>query len=413
MSDSNTSATVSFQWLVKNNTVFQQTVVTNTGDYPIEDFSFAVKTQMLIRDLDYLENPGYNRDGSKTYTRVPGPNGFGWITANKIDGERSSAGETNDSGGDGTVLPSVFDLGKGESKSISDDDELWRANIISDTWSVNNAHAVVSVMGLFVDGTAQKMPTGPIFRTIGTSESGSAVLEITLAYRIITIPEGQVHWKNFLIPAEATDVSAILATETELLWGHSVIDDCSCSNSLCDIGISMNGRNERDMERDATAQAQAPEIPEPEDQNTQKSKTKQDDKAVNADPQTHVRTEEVTAAAEFSGKQAETQNPSARPGNGDTTGIAQEPTPSGFIEYLTWRHTEYILSVCIIPLWVPPILDDGEESEPDMLATNIIESNIHVSGTPKSKDEPNVPRALTCGDMSGHRICTSASLYVS
>lgn len=65
------------------------------------------------------------------------------------------------------------------------------------------------------------------------------------------------------------------------------------------------------------------------------------------------------------------------------------------VEYLARRHLEHILSVCAVPL-SPPALFQKE----DALRAERQEVKI--------KDDERV--ALTCGDISGHRVCTSASL---
>jgi hypothetical protein len=58
------------------------------------------------------------------------------------------------------------------------------------------------------------------------------------------------------------------------------------------------------------------------------------------------------------------------------------------LDYATRRNLEHILSVCAIP--VPP----GHVWDYDNMNPKIAEPAV----------------ALTCGDMSGHRVCTSASL---
>lgn len=64
----------------------------------------------------------------------------------------------------------------------------------------------------------------------------------------------------------------------------------------------------------------------------------------------------------------------------DPRGLAEVDTQLRMIQYLAARHLEHILSVCAVP-------------------------------SPFSDNRPpgHTPVALTCGDMSGHRICTSAS----
>lgn len=104
---------VTVQFFVKNNIVFQQLEVTNTGNTPIEKFSIRAGCDMLIRDLDYLEEPSYNDDDSKTYTRGRGPNGFGWITVNVIDSDKSDT--TQGVGTGGIHVDSNFDHGGGRS----------------------------------------------------------------------------------------------------------------------------------------------------------------------------------------------------------------------------------------------------------------------------------------------------------
>lgn len=61
----------------------------------------------------------------------------------------------------------------------------------------------------------------------------------------------------------------------------------------------------------------------------------------------------------------------------------ESSNPLNHLDYFAWRHLEHILSVCAIPVSLP--------------------------GKPHAK-ESAPPIALTCGDMCGHRINTSASL---
>lgn len=79
--------------------------------------------------------------------------------------------------------------------------------------------------------------------------------------------------------------------------------------------------------------------------------------------------------------------------------VDQDPTSEktsrtmDHIEFTTRRNLEHILGVCAIPVAVSV---SGEVAE----------------GTVWEKLRDVQPIALTCGDLSGHRICTSASLYV-
>ncbi|KAF2108502.1 hypothetical protein BDV96DRAFT_652751 [Lophiotrema nucula] len=91
---------------------------------------------------------------------------------------------------------------------------------------------------------------------------------------------------------------------------------------------------------------------------------------------------------------------------GNSTGVTEKKAhnvntnPSGVptlapydhIEFVVRRNLEQILSVCSIPLKQPLLEQDG------------IQQKSSVSGEITAV-------ALTCGDISGHRICTSASFF--
>lgn len=481
--DDSITAQVSSQWLVKNNTVFHQIVVTNTGISPIEGFRVQANRHMLIRDLDYLQGVDYNHDESESYIRGRGPNDFSWITANVIHDEDPTKDPANDLGvqhprlsrevsrrGDGVQSPGVNeevsenkrpnsssnsssvertraptsysqgskerDLPSGDTPGAEDtngnakgieehktveqsqgrplsenkcspsDDEVWQNRRISDTESVKDAHAVVSIMSLYVNGTAEQMGTElpRIHQTIGAIGSNSNRLEITVAYKMIAIPKGKVHWKNFLIPAEAADVDAMLAAETEQLWGHSVIDDCKCRQSLCDIGLSMvNPSDLLNVGQDGSTLVGNSEQPKTSDQDAQKGLEVPEITTANANARIDAKGGETTMTPGSPNEHNADQDQIARPVADGTSGMLEQLSPIRSIEYLMWRHTEHILSVCVIPLSVSPLLHEDEVPGPTPTAPKL--------GTSSGKEnEHEVPLALTCGDISGHRICTSASL---
>lgn len=67
------------------------------------------------------------------------------------------------------------------------------------------------------------------------------------------------------------------------------------------------------------------------------------------------------------------------------------------IEFFLRRHLEHILSVCAIPL------------REELLITSELDKD-EPGEKSSSASEDVVPVAFTCGDMSMHRVCTSASL---
>lgn len=80
-------------------------------------------------------------------------------------------------------------------------------------------------------------------------------------------------------------------------------------------------------------------------------------------------------------------------GEAPQTTPPRSATPTSHIEFLIRRNLENILSNCAIPL----SYSSEREGDPQ-------------GGESMDPSDSVVPTALTCGDMSGHRICTSASL---
>lgn len=299
-----------------------------------------------------------------------------------------------------------------EAKPTFTDKEMWQKRRIADTWSIKEAHAVASIMTLYVNGVAEKMEkrARPIIRNIGHAGSSSSVLEITVAYKMIVIPKDKVHWRNFLTPAETSDVSAMLATETRQVWGHSSTDECKCSKSLCDLGLSVVALEEREVKQGASGRGQTAQNPGIAKDGAQRSMAAPKDTTTMTTPQAEASKGETLTAAEADSTRQASQIRSETPVTGAAVKMSQKLPPINQIEYLTWRHTEHILSVCTIPLSVP-ILSLDEASGPNSTAKNVVTSNFDALGTAEGEEvEPEVPLALTCGDMSGHRVCNSASL---
>lgn len=290
------------------------------------------------------------------------------------------------------------------------DDELWQKRRMSNTWSAKDTYAIVSVMSLFVNGTTEKMGMEPvpISINIGAAGSSSSVLEIVIAYKMIAIPKGQAYWKNFLIPASAVDVDMMLAAETEQLWGHSTTDDCKCSQSLCDFGLAMVDPNEStNVAQDGSVPGTKSQIPEDASRDAYKSMTVHDDTRTSADTQADKTEENLKRHERLKEKRA-AKKVKVIPGTDAADEVSEKPLPSKHIEYLTWRHAEHILSACAIPLSVPNLSTEGKQYEATSSAPGSVTSNLGTSN--RNEIELEVPLVLTCGDMSGHRVCTSASL---
>lgn len=257
-----------------------------------------------------------------------------------------------------------------------------RPGHIEDTWSAKKPHSVASVTAFYCNGQAKEVKEGTIW-TEGipgkTPEIEFGVLEIVMGYKLVVLPDSKVHWRNFLITTEEADVSNILREETVRIWGESE----NAYSSLCQLGLSM-------VDPDETT-GNAP---------SQENYSKSEDDATSDASNTRIRRESTPDLKDSQNGPGlgQTSNskadPSPRPVLASPKGSPGKSSPKNQIEYMAWRHLEHILSVCAIPLLPCTLFDDAEGSK---LHGSAVDGEII---------------ALTCGDMSGHRICTSASLYV-
>lgn len=279
----------------------------------------------------------------------------------------------------------AFNTGAEAGDRIPAENPMSRPDHIENTWSADKPHSVASVMALYCNGKAKNIQ--PTSSDVWTEEipgkspkSEFGVLEIVVAYKLAVLPNRGVHWRNFLVAAEEADVNNILREETVRLWG----EDKNKGGSLCELGLSMIDPDETTGTRNA-----------PNQENSES-----EDAATSDAPNTRTRRE---SAPDLKDSQngpvlGQTSNskadPNPRPVCASPKGLPSKSSPKNQIEYMAWRHLEHILSVCAIPLLPCTLFNDAEGSKPHGSAVNgeII--------------------ALTCGDMSGHRICTSASLYV-
>ncbi|KAF3767132.1 hypothetical protein M406DRAFT_106463 [Cryphonectria parasitica EP155] len=216
-------------------------------------------------------------------------------------------------------------------------------------------YQVAAVLNVFVDGKRAKLDEHGYYNLQTLSAAGgdgnSHIREIVLAYKLSYHPKKKPFcWKDSMIPAEQVDVNQFLEEETR--EGYKKTMDPGLFKDVLDLHNLAPATQDKDQ-------------------------TSQEKSTIVA------RSNMETCS------QAEPRSTS--PGGSHT-----EPTWAeriGKIGYLTWRHLEHILSVCAIPFSPSPALTLSEGQN-----------------TSDAHDTPSLV-ALTCGDMSGHRISTSASFY--
>ncbi|KAI0381759.1 hypothetical protein F5Y04DRAFT_254289 [Hypomontagnella monticulosa] len=285
-----TEAEMTIQWMVHDEFVLQQCIVTNLSEID-RSLTFTFAKDMLIRDLDYIDddysyndynmyNIGVNED--KNHCSI-GPNGYSWTCAHAFDSPPRKPPEASRPGN------------KGETDAVG------------------------VVVSIFVNGIACNWKDSTWTRNLkgksaeATTSNGSNTIEVTTAYKMIHMNTSETDWTKFLIPADAADIAILL---------HEA--------PFCALELSRLETTLVDTQSEAT-----------------------------------------TGDAIGQG-----------PGLGSVFGPIALPTEqlgglSRHLDYVLQRNLEHILSVCSVTL-----------TRGDIKAV-----------------------ALTCGDVSGHRICTSASFF--
>lgn len=225
------------------------------------------------------------------------------------------------------------------------------------------SHGVALVISVAVDGEMIKFNQGQsshvwkqtLKAKSNTPEERSQELEIITAYKLILVGDPVSDWKNFIVPLKEMDANRFLRE----------------ARAVPSFPTFISGTNER---HDLTCSDVSPHS------ETMVSDVKEGQADIANVPQNGV------AIASDSDQETE-QSPA----------VDHEPTPkkadsiADHIEFTVRRNLEHILGVCTIP-----VRASGERDE----------------GLVFDKPHDVQAIALTCGDMSGHRISTASSLCV-
>lgn len=440
----------STQWVVHKGVVLKQLFLENATKEEI-NFEFTFEKDMLIRDLDYLDSRYHFNDSNEGYSYVPGPNGFGYVCVHTLEPQvkadisvehrppqdvppsfpRSDTGDidvrtaegrgsTPASAAQNVNLPPAYSLARSANpQTLQSETEANQQNVdpsmIAQSMSpmlseqakgrdedrretaasMISSQAVASVITIFVNGKAimtQGSGGTHEFTLAGrgseSTEPYGTTLELIVAYKMILLPSGPIDWRNFLVPAHEADVNTILREETERLWNSSEnFQPSSLGISLMNMEPEIQNQGSKTFNTQSTG-------------DSPNQRTVQDVRDSKVDTDFGASNEHATTTMDDRNFQR-TQKPKMPPVV--TTGMADYPvgTPNKtssktHIEYLMWRHLEHILSVCAIPLSTPALYEDAGSPTSNSVGLSTLEGNT--------------PVVLTCGDMAGHRICTSASL---
>jgi hypothetical protein len=216
-------------------------------------------------------------------------------------------------------------------------------------------HAVASVNTIFVNGSAvdfesQDGDTSTFVETFHVSSNET--VEIVLARKLLVVPQGQSYWRNFIIGAKDGNINQWLWDERASGMGDDLTTRCL---------------------------AKLPAIIKPD---RIKMMTARDDAISDGANEKNAESNSAEVATN--------KSTGSYPKPSGSSSSEKDWNPNDHLQYFAWRHLEHILSVCAMPLSKPGLIKVSDVKIPDQ--------------------DTSTPIALTCGDISGHRINTSASL---
>lgn len=394
------------QWMVHKGVVLQQFFLENSGDHSV-DFQFVLPRDICIYDLNDL-HPDYRHrsfNEEEGFLSVPGPNGYGLIYVRDMglpSRESTFNGNVSNSEDDSVTKPQA---------------PIWphatiprAARTLRKNFHIRNSPSVAALVNPFVNGRAFKVQDdGDLWHELtlegkhrGSHGMAHGTLEIVVAYKLMFFQRGDIDWKNFLVPADEANVSRILREETKRLREGAEIP------SVCSLGLSLSGVMDSVTSFSKCTFEGHDEISNVKLKGKDTSSDHIDARVEpNTTGDTGIKRKLSPRKTDYSGNipdGAQRQSSSEPAGTSPPSRIpTQESSHRSHIEYVAWRHLEYILSVCAIPVSYTTILGDHSKQE----------SGLSCASPPASWEEEvkddDTPVALTCGDMSGHLIRTSAS----
>lgn len=381
---------LTIQWVVHEKTVLQQCLLDNRGSCDIEvDVMFH--KSMMIRDLDHLDwHYEFNENEGDKYDAGPGPRGDSWVFVHQF-----------------------------ESNVPSEDTSSDTRSRHSNTGSPGDLQELEDMVASPVPPSRDSNHNDEDFDVSPTQENGPGIYEPP--------PETSVSRQS-----ESANLSKI--NQTQELEQHCNDHD---GNSKSSHGVSVISA----VAIDGKIQTFGDDISPPKWTFVLKPQPKRDSRAksqtvevtaayqmrVVDDPKTewrtfHIPLHNMKLSEVFRQQQSpyamsccvapfeDLEFPQNEDGGGATIfrtpsvpidppiGIPSKSTtlkipssPESHLGFAAWRNLEHILSVCTVPV---------TSVDPDAASfTTLPETLSKVDAV-----------AITCGDMSGHRICWSASL---
>lgn len=415
---------LTIQWMIRDNILLQRCIFENHGEDDI-DIHLEFCKSMVIRDLDHI-NPEYkfNKKEHADHDVRPGPGGYGWVCVHKIDAEQPvPAHETgNTIRGSQTNIQSRSCDRSQECEEVtaspvppptkarhnvatgsitvqeqSQESESQHKETLQDNRAPNleqdsaadlrpeqpgksefdshghdasfkDSYGIAIICSVAINGRVKRFGNSTTRQEWKRkvegrppSEPRARSLEVTTAYKMEHLKTSTNHWEELVIPWRNMRVSEFLRQEQT----DRSLRMCILAPSKDSIPHSMGQAGENSSVEGTRAPAGA------------------------ESPEHH--------AGEGTERDQPQYDPICSPVG--TPGKSSSPPdlglPQDHLEFALRRNLEHILSVCSVQT---------------TLQTQHKAAARATSNTLDNETVNTVSVALTCGDMSGHRICWSASL---
>lgn len=204
------SLKLTIQWMVREKTVLQQCIITNTGETDV-DIPMEFCKGLHIRDMDYLDPMDKFNDDWDGHVPVQGPNNYGWVLAHPL--KRKGATEEKRPTKDTPMQ--LMRLGSQKPTNATVDShmgDMWgySGNVkLPHAENDDNQDTIAVVISVFVDGRAIRFGTAnqksheKMVRRI----RGGAAIEVVSAYKMVRFTDSRASWEDFVISANVADVS--------------------------------------------------------------------------------------------------------------------------------------------------------------------------------------------------------------
>lgn len=319
------------QWMVHDNVVLQRCLLENCGTSNMT-IDLQVSKQVCIRTLDHLKDDDkyfHPFHGGFWESRHSGPKGYSWTYVQRIHDSPPEASQS----GDGVAAS------RGQEQGHPTDGIEPQSNAEGEI-SPDQArpYGIAIIMSVNVDGSMRLFQNPDASQTYTEPIKGGESRKVTMVYKMVVLRGPENKWQDLVITAAKMKLDSFLESETPSCF-------LPLSTTLTNDGAEVKRGSEE------------PAIP------------------FWTTGKCFTRNQAAERAAELI----------ATP-----RGVPNKKSAKQHIEFMVWRHSEHILSVCVIPITATlPTTGDSD---------------------PPSDTQDNIqPVAITCGGMAGHRICTSAS----